>query len=90
MVAEAEFLCHPTVAFQCLRGQPDCFDMSQPDTAAPLSVNLSRRESVCNFAMVSFLFGLLFDFSFAHQIHDFVVLFRSFFFFFSPSLNSRA
>lgn len=64
MVAEAEFLCHPTIVFQCLRGpppniQPDCFDMSQPDTAAPLSVNLSRRQSVCIYALILFLFGFV-------------------------------
>ncbi|KAG6396367.1 hypothetical protein SASPL_142515 [Salvia splendens] len=53
MVAEAEFICHPTVSFQCLHLplpspsiQPDFFDMSQPGTAAPpILFDLSRRES---------------------------------------------
>ncbi|KAL1536307.1 protein-serine/threonine phosphatase [Salvia divinorum] len=50
MAAETEFICHPTVSFQCLHLpssniQSDFFTLSQPDTAAPIPLDLSRRES---------------------------------------------
>ncbi|KAI3459181.1 hypothetical protein Pfo_015844 [Paulownia fortunei] len=53
MVAEVELVCHPTVAVQhlCLPSptapkiEADFFDISPAATAAPISIDLSRRES---------------------------------------------
>lgn len=52
MVAGAECICHPTVAFQylCVATPPkieaEFFDVPQPDAATTVSVEISRRESV--------------------------------------------
>lgn len=52
MVAEAECICRPAVAFQYLCVAPpkieaEFFDVPRPDVAATtMSVEISRRESV--------------------------------------------